>query len=734
MNWVWLPFFPMETILLLAGTGLALAAAAYVRTRSRGRGMATTLFLLRSGAVLLIAIGLAGPAHLPPPPPGTADPVLEIWLDTSASMATTDMDGLSRIDFARRHWLAPDFLERLAEPNTLLAFGFDEQARALSLTPADVAAVAANGPATRIVRSLVRAIADRSSHTDSDRAILLLSDGIDSYRDHPSAIIDAARARQIPVHTVPLGGPRLEQDLALTARPLQDVLIAGEPGLIQAQIFQTNAGRQPLTLHIDDGSEVRAIDLQFRGEPYLMVEIPVRHEHPGTYAYNLHIDPLPREIELRNNHQTVYLEVSPQRFRVLVVEGEPGWETKYIAQALRHDPRIELLQVSQLSVTRREVLATRIEAPEAIFPETMEALGAFDAIVLGRAPHRVAGEAWLELLHPFVHDQGGGLLWARGPPEFIGLPMGYATTLTQLSPLLNPDITHPEVRFQPTAAGRMHPAFLWGDLGDPAEVTAQLPPVSRAYAGRPRAGAEVLASFGAIGHAPALLTMPYGSGRLMLFAGDGLWSWRILPPDAEVFDGLYDLFWTSLIRQLVSSGDLHPGQDIGLLLSEVNVRAGGSLTLAAFCRLGVPTDHLSCVLTHPDGRRETLALRELNTNRTRFESEITPTAEGQYLVTLENTGVSAARVERRFNVFGVDTERLHTSARPEWMSLLARETGGAFLDPREPEQLLPLLARQRAAREVPVEPVLIWNRTRFMLLTIGLLGLEWILRKSKGWL
>ncbi len=733
MERVWLPFFPLEAIFAAAGVALLLAITAYLRTRHNRNRVAVLLVLVRSLAILLIAICLAGPARLPPAAPSRQNPILEIWLDTSGSMKVEDMDSQSRFAFAQSRWLSPEVLDRLGRETTLRAFAFDEHVRDLPSDAAGRAASVADGSTTRIVRSLGRGLAERPVDYGAARAVLLLSDGIDSHNDHPAPIIAAARARRIPIHTVALGGPRLEQDLSLLARPLQNILIAGEPGRIQVQVFQSNAGRRQVTLHIDDGIEPRVETLQFQGEPYLTVDIPVRHDTPGTYPYALRVDPLPREVEVRNNHQTVYLEVSPKRFRVLLVEGEPGWDTKYIAQALRNDPRMELLQVSQLSATRRETIATRIDTAEAAFPDTLAALGAYDAIILGRAPQRVAGAAWLELLRPFVEAQGGGLLWARGPPEAIGLPA--VGELAALSPLLDPGEILTDVRLQPTSAGRLLPAFVWGELGAPEAVIQQLPPMQRGIVGRARAGAEIWAAFpNEPTPAPALLTMPLGSGRVMLLAGEGLWAWRLLDPQLADFDGVYDHFWTALVRQLVTSGDLQPGQDLGMQLSEVNVRMGTPIALSVSRRLGAPGGPLTCTIEHPDGRREPLALTEQNRSGTRLEAEITPTSEGPYLAVLEAPGARPPRIERRFNVFNVDAERLQTSARPEWLRMLARETGGEFLDPHHPERLPPILTRHQAAMATPVEPLLIWDRVGLMLAIAGLLGLEWILRKRKGWM
>lgn len=732
MTDLWLPFFPPSLVFALTGLGALAAGAAYLRTRSRGLGGALFLLILRCAALLLTGVCLLGPARQPPPQSAERAPRIELWVDTSASMAVEDMDGKSRLDFLKSTWLDRENLAALERDGyTLRGHAFDTDTRILPLFEDTIRDLAADGEATHIVRNLTRGLS--ASANPDPGMVVLFSDGIDSTNAHPAPLIAIARERRVPIHTVTLGGPRLEPDLALAARPRQDSLVAGEPGQIQVQVFQSNVADQRVTVQINDGTETRVQELWFRGEPYLEFDVPVMHEEPGTHAYNFRVDPLPREVELRNNHQTVYVNVTPQRFRVLMVEGEPGWDSKFLAHALRNDPRMELLQISQLSPTRRETLSTRVPDDEAVFPETREVLAAFDAIILGRSPQRVAGEAWFDLLEDFVRDQGGGLLWARGPPQAIGLPAPVASRLAPLSPLASVEGFLPGAGLAITGTGRTHPAFEWGDFGTPDNILPQLPPLLRGVRGTARAGAEAFLTHDAEGSPPALLAMPSGNGRVMLFAGEGIWQWRLLPPELEDLGEVYDLIWNALLRQLVT-GDFAPGQEIDLRLSGVNVQAGDPLVISVARRLPAPAESMSLHMVGPDRERVALSLADVSGRNTRWEVELQPETPGEYRVELHSPDTQPERIERSFNVYDIDTERLTTSARPEWMRMISRETGGTVLDPREPGQLPETLARDLLSLEVPRQPELIWDRASLMLLILTLLGVEWVVRKTKGWI
>jgi hypothetical protein len=52
----------------------------------------------------------------------------------------------------------------------------------------------------------------------------------------------------------------------------------------------------------------------------------------------------------------------------------------------------------------------------------------------------------------------------------------------------------------------------------------------------------------------------------------------------------------------------------------------------------------------------------------------------------------------------------------------------------QPEQLLAAIERQMVARTVPPEPEYVWDHWLFMLALLSWIGVEWILRRTAGFL
>jgi hypothetical protein len=105
---------------------------------------------------------------------------------------------------------------------------------------------------------------------------------------------------------------------------------------------------------------------------------------------------------------------------------------------------------------------------------------------------------------------------------------------------------------------------------------------------------------------------------------------------------------------------------------------------------------------------------------------------GVYRVVAEPAEPDLPPAEARFNVYDVDLERLRSSANPAALRVLAEQSGGQFLNRRQPDQLLEALSRYRAAAVVPPRPQKIWDRGWLLVMLLGWAGLEWIVRKLGG--
>lgn len=737
----WQPFFPPTLIVLTGVGGAVLCVLSYIRTGATRRNRMALLCALRLVVIAAVCFVLFGPSRMPDAAPEErARRPLYVWLDTSGSMLTDDMEGQSRYAFALAHWLDEARLAQFQELFTARFVTFDEAP--VETTASQIHALGTDRPFGASTR-LVGAMAQRlmALPDDADGMVLLLSDGNDSADEAPTPVIEAARRKGLPIYAVPLGGPRLERDLHVMGILQQPYLVAGEEGALQVRIMQANAGNRGTTLRVTTGGETQTFPVAFEGRSSASVTLPLRYAEPGSYEYQLTVDGLPGEVELRNNHQALYVDVSGKRFRALLIEGEPYWETKFIAQALRRDDRIELVQVSQIAPDRRETLVTRVDAEDGELPASVEELARYDVVILGRAVERLTGPLWLEHLVPYVTRHGGRVILSRG--RFYSpaaLPDDAAARRLQvLEPVRFTGTTVSDVRFQPSALGASHPAMqLTASPAASEAVYAELPTLVGAYASEPLASASVLAELQpetGDPPLPGLVTMNVGGGRVLCVLGVGLWRWRMAGRDTPHLEGAYELFWSSLVRWMLSSGDILPGADVGLHVHPRQLQVGEPATVQVTTRyLSRDTPPPRVEIIGPGGVGEGVTLQDRGAGALRRTATFTPREEGVYRVRVHAPGMEPAFLEKRFHVYALNTERLRSAARPGVLSLIARETGGALLDPYRPETFLRAVEKREAAVRKPPRPEYIWDSAWAMAGLLLLAGTEWINRKRWGWM
>ncbi|MFW6059808.1 MAG: hypothetical protein ACODAQ_06480, partial [Phycisphaeraceae bacterium] len=210
-QWIWQPYFPPQPI-LAAGAALAvLAIVAYARTWRHAPAASAGLVLMRLVLLAVVVALLLGPSTLPESSLQESRPTLRILVDRSRSMQTEDMGGEARYDFAMQRWLSDGQLAHLGQGYDIEWFAFGHSLRATARRNLQgLAAERATDGITHLAAAVEQAIV-RAGTGEDGGALLLLSDGRDS--DDASLLPAArlARAHDVVVHAVPLGGADLQR-------------------------------------------------------------------------------------------------------------------------------------------------------------------------------------------------------------------------------------------------------------------------------------------------------------------------------------------------------------------------------------------------------------------------------------------------------------------------------------------------------------------------------------------
>lgn len=695
------------------------------------------------GMLLLLAILLNPHWHEPIPPPA-GKPLLTILVDRSASMKTEDQKE-SRLSQAAR--IAKQTSQRLETE-------FETRIKTFAAATANTSAgeletLVAEGQTTNLARAIGESL---ESERPQGQAILLLSDGIHNAPGGIAEVLkttDAARALAAPIYTVALGDAVALKDLELTLSHQQELAFVGQPSTIHASVRQRGGVASNLeVILLFDGKEIDKKAISMSPDSTARVAFQVAQPQIGLYRYEVRCQSFPTEAAAENNTSAFVLRTVDRPVRVLLLEGKPYWDAKFLMSTLSLNASLEIDAMVRVAEGRTIHRRLRIAAPtlgsgpgeepskkqreeitevvKGLPPAiaSSEGLNDYQVIVLGRDAEEFLSDEVIERIRTWISKEGGSLVCYRGAPV-----ANLKEQLTRLMP----------VRWSPTSEERFRISFTgrgrdlnWISADDAVGLARMPSLVSTAKPQRPTPLAVVLAqSEGAA--QPALSYQPYGTGRVVALEGAGMWRWAFLAPEYQVDEPVYDFLWQGLIRWLVAGGGLAPGQNAALRVDRATFSTEEPATATYLVRTQAdntepPVFELKNSEDKSLGQFKPAPLGdEPGVYRLLFGS-LPP---GQYKV----SGGDAAdpTLSIAFDVRASAAEQLDISARPDLLAKIAQESGGAALAPEKASEIGQIFSQQLAkSRPLQIRRIPLWDKVWVLLAVVGCWASAWGIRRAGG--
>jgi hypothetical protein len=601
----------------------------------------------------------------------------------------------------------------------------------------DPSTLAPDGTATDFSRTITTALDQRATPL---AGIVIISDGRATSRARLDELALRARGRGVPIHTVPLVGNWGGRDLALTAMPRQITAFKGQPVKLSATLENRGLGpiKPAVALLGPDGKEIARKDatLTDGARATITFELPTVPETGGDYTFRT--DAWPGEHLPSNNSDTVRINVLGSKTRVLLLEGAPYWDSKFLAQLLRQQGAVDILTVHRLNEERyfrvEAAGAEPLQSPDSVFPRTAAELSRYDLIVFGKGADGFVDPVRAAALQGFVRDQGGAILFARGKPYTGRFP-----PLEPLEPVEWGEDAGAAAKFTPladTGAGLFGAALPAAD----DRVWPTLPPLDDVHTiARLKPFARVLAEGGIEGREtklPLLVVRRFGRGMIATVNADGLWRWDFRPEVREQ-GAVYQQFWVQLMQWCATYSEFRPGEDYAVRVGDAAVEPGRSVRATIAWR-GPATTEPKPVLKitrngQPIGEAVATPLPAAEGSR-EWAAVITPTDPGRYEIRVADPArAGKLEGEARLTVLAPPAESDDLRPDPDTLATLARDSGGKVwtLD-----QLDDLAAQfwQRDPAAVRGKPRWdpLWSRWWVALLITLAFGGEWWLRRREG--
>jgi hypothetical protein len=665
-----------------------------------------------------------------------------ILVDRSSSMSTADVNGKSRWTEADRLAQRAQSLARAGEMPKIHTFATQLEAAAPNTD--SLAALKSNGEGTDIIGAGMALLNEFRSTGTKLSGVILLSDGRQVSQATQEKLGILARSQESPVFPLVIGGEVPARDLILTAGRKQYVTFTGQKLRLTAFVSNQQLGRISPTIQLLDATRSRISEqkLDFTGDGKLPVQFEVAPTNQGYHEYTFKAPAWEGETALNNNEASVGVTVLSDKMRVLIVEGVPFWDTKFVTQLFRKQSNIEVTSIYRLSSDRFfkvETDASKVSDSEhAIFPDDAAAMSGYDIIMFGKGAEYFLTPERVKLLKDFIVQQGGCVIFSRGKPYGGTFP-----ELEPIEPVVWGDALDAKLRFRPTQDGEL--AGLFGELlpgrSDPA--WNQLPQLQYAsHFSQMKAFTRVMAEGvpDSVGDQkpssfPVLISRRYGKGIVVVVNAEGLWQWHFFPSVTAASE-MYQEFWTQLLAWSATYSEFLPGQKFSLRLSDasvwpdVPVRATISRRNAGETK-GTPALR---VIKGTTIIQEIPTVAGLGKQEERWDAVFSLKEPGTYRIELTGIeGMTPGENCATLSIKAPPSEQDNLSADPAFLKKLADDSGGRMIAEQDLEQVVKEL--QPVTKTVDMSKAVwtpAWDRWWILVILLSFLGLEWILRRRSG--
>jgi hypothetical protein len=562
------------------------------------------------------------------------------------------------------------------------------------------------------------------------QAVILVSDG--RHVGAPPTVPAGLLPSGVPVFPVYAASP-VTRDLAIANVELPESVFVGEELTVRVAPHTTYPDAARLvgdaTIQFDSGESDRR-SMQAKDRRLQPMELAVTPRTPGLHKLTISLPVQEGEATTANNKVERYVKVLAQRLRVLAISGSPGWDYRYLRNALSRAPHIDLREA--LIVPGSSVLAV---PPRDILEQ--------DVVLLWDVARDALSLSQWDAISRLVHDRGGSVVLVPGISHLRQQWSDHV--MADLLPY-DPRATKPIWRIWPgespyyhaipsregetLAALRLEDSVdlsrrRWNDLPGFYQymAIADLKPGTKVL----MVERESLA--------PLLTENRVGNGRALFLGMNETWRWRFkLGPRVQ------DRFWLQLVRHAADEPYALVSGRLAADVDRVVIRPGDSVRVRA--RLvqrtaaDVLPERLSVYLMHGGEYLRGAHLEPVGGSGSgRYASVISDLAPGQYDVIVSgptedgmaNDISIPVRVEPN-----AEAELADVSGDREFLRRLAEASGGRCIDLAEVPSLPGMLAEVRERQPPRVRELSLWDSPLLFVFVVSCLAAEWAIRKRVG--
>jgi hypothetical protein len=365
---------------------------------------------------------------------------------------------------------------------------------------------------TKLFGALSSALSDVP--VDRVAGAFLVTDG----RVHDIPANASALGFQAPVHAL-ITGHKDERDRRIAIAAAPRFGIVGQSQTITYRLDDQGVSGQRAKVVVRRDGDVINERMVASGQT---VNVAIDVKHAGPNIVEIEASPLENELTLVNNRAVVSIDGVRDKFRVLLVSGEPHSGERTWRNLLKSDPSVDLVHFTILRPPEKQDGTPINELSLIAFPTRelfQQHINEFQLIIFDRyARQGVLPIAYFDNIARYV--RGGGAVLVSAGPDYASTTSIWRTPLDAVLPAEPVGVTEKPFYAHLSDSGKRHPVTrgLEGSSSEPPRWARFFRTVDTRNATTPPL------MTGADGK-PLLLLSRYGEGRAALLLSDQIWLW-----------------------------------------------------------------------------------------------------------------------------------------------------------------------------------------------------------------
>ena len=765
-------YLPNPRLLTMAGAiALALLLLSYWFAKGRASWIHRLCLIgLRLAAVAVVAYCLLDP-HRVDETRHQPKSRLAVLVDSSRSMSIKDVpDG--RLAQATI-WLKNKFVPAVPGAIAVSYYTFDQ-----SLRPLDTLDSASpTGGVTALADALESVLALPSD--EPLLGVVVCSDGLENSVQDPEAAARLYRRRGVPIHALAVGTTNDMHDIVVENVQVRRVVPNQAPTKLTLSLRAPGYANRTVPVQVMQKDRVLAVqEVQLTGQEQ-EVQLDFTPQTKGFQTFEVSVPAQPGEWLASNNRRRFGLDVIDPTIRVLYLEGTPRQpetstpEWDYLKDALESDKDIRvkvLVRVKSAAGKRIEPGSKDpetgksvypVEHPKHGFPKTLEELLQYDVVVHSDILKESFTPDQLGNIARLVEEYGGGFVMIGGASAF-GRGGYHRTVLDRVIPVAmerSEDIQTRSIQMQvPTRAWR-HPLMMLGSTVEQTRAiwTTKFPKLYGCnLVDHAKAGAIVLGEDPSRRNSsgPVLLmaAQEIGRGRSIAFTSDTTRSWgrdfetlwgEPIDPALPLSEGncdsrYYRQFWVNAVRWLAAGkrGTTNSAVTLELARNYTTPKdvVAASVRVRDHRLREVTGAEVSVVVSAP-GKSSVSVRASYEPASRSYITQLSAGIRGDYVVTASArlNGQALGQDQQLLVSEDVDREMTDVRARPDLMERLAKLSGGQSFRPASSEMgSIGALFSNKPEEVVKYQRRPLWDKAWLLASVLGLLAVEWSVRRWKG--